>query len=113
MDSLIATLPDDIVVRHILSKLLVGTFDEVTVQVGALRLVSKHWNNVMQNHPEWTRRFVALQQNLHYAARAAIYGIRVLGNLLECNPKSDNDMEYSLHLFEGATNGGNATDEDR
>lgn len=44
---------------------------------------------------EWLERFEALQENQHYVAHIVVFGIQVMGDLLECDP---NHKEKTIYL---------------
>ena len=113
MGSILPPIPEDLFLENILKVILEGTFDEVTAQLSKLRLVNTAWSRMIRNHPEWLARYQAMRANQRYAARAAFFGLRVLGESLEPNPNHDKEMQALENYFNSAPMGGGATrDED-
>lgn len=99
MGSILPPIPEDLFLENILKVILEGTFDEVTAQLSKLRLVNTAWSRMIRNHPEWLVRYQAMRANQRYAARAAFFGLRVLGESLEPNPNHDEEMQALENYF--------------
>jgi hypothetical protein len=110
MGSILPPIPEDLFLEHIVKVILEGTFDEVTARLGALRLVNTAWSQMIRNHPEWLARYQAMRANQQYIARAADFGLRVVGeSSLEPNPNHDKEMQALEDYFNPVPKGGDAT----